>query len=364
MSNRLDRVRSVLAKRGLDAAVITSPANRFYLSGYTADGPVGSAGAVLVDDTSIIVCTSAVNAGWATATVRPGVGVEQWERPWEPWLAERIGTAGWKTVGFEDTDLTVASFDALRSSERSPAWEPLGDSLDGLRMVKDDQELDLITAAIRLNDDVFAAATRGLEAGTTERELAWRIDREMRERGGDGNAFETIVAAGPNSANPHHEPTDRPIVDGEPVIIDMGVRTRGYLSDLTRTIWVGEPSPTLRAVYNVVFAANAAAIAAIRPGMTGVESDQTARAVIAAAGYDEQFVHGLGHGIGIRIHEAPSMGKTHEDTVPVGAVITIEPGIYIPEWGGVRIEDVGVVEATGLRILTRAPKTDLSVDER
>jgi Xaa-Pro aminopeptidase len=360
MSSRLDRLRALLAERELDAALITSPANRFYLSGYTADCPVASAGAVLVDQGAVMVCTSAVNAGWAEATVHPGVAVERWERPWEPWLADRIHTAGWRRVGFEDLDLTVASFQALQASEHPPALAPLGESVDRLRMVKDHDELALIAEAIRLNDDIFVAATRGLEAGTTERALAWRIDREMRERGGDGNAFATIVASGPHAANPHHEPTDRPIEAGEPVIIDMGVRHRGYLSDLTRTIWVGEPSPSLRAVYNVVFAANAAAIAAIRPGMTSVESDRTGRAVIEAAGYDEQFVHGLGHGVGIRIHEAPFMGKAHEYTLPVGAVITIEPGIYIPDWGGVRIEDVGVIEADGVRMMTQAPKPDLS----
>ena len=210
---------------------------------------------------------------------------------------------------------------------------PLGDSVDSLRAVKDADELARVTEAIRLNDEVFVTATRDLRAGTTERELAWRIDRTMRELGGDGNAFATIVAAGPHAANPHHEPTERPIEEGEPIIIDMGVRRRGYLSDLTRTLWVGEPSPTLRAVYNVVYQANAAAIAGIRPGMTGQVSDRIGREIIEAAGHGEQFVHGLGHGVGIRIHEAPSMGKTHEAVLPVGAIITIEPGIYIPRLG-------------------------------
>lgn len=364
MNVRLERVRALLDELGLDGALISSPANRFYLSGYTADGAVGSAGAVLVSRSSVTVCTSPVNAGWAEATVNPGVSVERWERPWEPWLAAWMTTAGWQRVGFEDTDLTVASYQALLAGEHPPALEPLGGRVSHLRIIKDDDELARLTAAIRLNDEVFVAATCNLEAGTTERALAWRIDREMRERGGDGNAFTTIVAAGPHAANPHHESTDRPIEAGEPVIIDMGVRYRGYCSDLTRTIWVGEPSPRLRAVYNAVFAANAAAIAALRPGMTGIEGDQTARSGIEAAGYGDQFVHGLGHGVGILIHEAPAMGKKQEETLPIGAVITIEPGIYLADWGGVRIEDVGVIEAAGLRILTRAPKPDLSDDER
>jgi Xaa-Pro aminopeptidase len=364
MRSRLDQMQSLLAKRGLDAALITSPANRFYLSGYTMDGIAASAGIVLVDREAVRICTNANNTGWASATAHPGVEVEQLERPWETWLAKRMEEAGWRTVGFEDTDLTVASFRALEAGDKPPTLVALGDSVDRLRTVKDEAELARITEAIRLNDEVFTTATRELTAGTTERELAWRIDRTMRELGGDGNAFPTIVAAGPHAANPHHEPTDRPIEAGEPVIIDMGVRYRGYLSDLTRTIWLGEPSPTLRAVYNIVYQANAAAIAGIRPGMTSKESDQIGRDVIEAAGHGERFVHGLGHGVGIQIHEAPFMGKTHEYVLPVGAIITIEPGIYIPEWGGVRIEDVGVLEREGVRVLTRAPKPDLSAAAR
>lgn len=359
MSGRFDRMRALLEERRLDAALITSPANRFYLSGYTMDGVAASAGLVLIDHDGVWICTNANNTGWAAATAHPGVTVEQLERPWETWLAKRIQDAGWRAVGFEDNDLTVASFHALQNAEPAPELTPLGHDVDRLRMVKDDDELALITEAIRRNDEVFIAATDGLSAGTTEWELAWRIDRTMRDLGNDGNAFATIVAAGPHSANPHHEPTERPIEAGEPVIIDMGVRHRGYLSDLTRTIWVSEPSPRLRAVYNVVYQANAAAIATIRPGMSSQEGDRTGRVVIEAAGHGERLVHGLGHGVGIRIHEAPWMGKTHNDVLPLGAVITIEPGVYIPDWGGVRIEDVGVLEPDGVRVLTRAPKPDL-----
>lgn len=362
MSTRLDRMRALLDEHGLDAALITSYPNRFYLSGYTMDGAAASSGLVLVDRENITICTNANNVGWAEATARPGVLVEQLERPWETWFAHRAEHAGWRSVGFEDNDLSVASYRTLQSAAPNLDLRPLGDSVSRQRAIKDADELALITRAIHLNDDVFVAATAGLEAGTTERELAWRIDRTMRELGGDGNAFHTIVAAGPHAANPHHEPTDRPIEAGEPIIIDMGVQVGGYLSDLTRTIWVGEPSPSLRSVYNVVYEANAAALAGIRPGMTSEESDRTGREVIEAAGHGEQFVHGLGHGIGVQIHEAPFMGRTHTYDFPVGAVITIEPGIYIPDWGGVRIEDVGVLEAGGLRVLTQAPKSDLRVD--
>ncbi|MCC6313272.1 MAG: M24 family metallopeptidase, partial [Thermomicrobiales bacterium] len=202
----------------------------------------------------------------------------------------------------------------------------------------------------------FVAATKGLAADTTERELADRLDRAMRDRGASGPAFDTIVAAGPHAARPHHDPTDRPIEEGEPIIIDMGARHRGYNADLTRTIWIGEATERLRTIYTIVFDANAAARAGLRAGLTGAEADRLAREPIEAAGFGEQFTHSLGHGLGIKVHEAPSLRKTSEETLETGNVVTVEPGIYLPDWGGVRIEDVGVIAPDGVRILTEAPK--------
>jgi len=199
-------------------------------------------------------------------------------------------------------------------------------------------------------------ATANLQPGITERQLAWKIERQMRENGAEGPAFPTIVAGGPHGARPHHSATDRAIEAGEPVVIDMGARLAGYAGDLTRTIWIGEPSPRLQAVYTAVDTAQRAALAAIRAGMTGQEADAVARDEITAAGYGDAFVHGLGHGLGIRVHESPSLGRVSSDRLQPGHVVTVEPGIYLPDWGGVRIEDVGVVEEQGLRLLTGAPK--------
>jgi Xaa-Pro aminopeptidase len=182
----------------------------------------------------------------------------------------------------------------------------------------------------------------------------------MLELGADGSAFPTIVAAGPHGARPHHTPGDRPIAAGEPVVIDMGAALAGYAGDLTRTIWVGEPTERLRAIYNVVYDAQRAALAGLRAGMSGKAGDALAREPITAAGFGEQFTHGLGHGLGIRVHEAPSMGKKSEDVLQPGQVVTVEPGIYVEDWGGVRIEDVVVVEPNGVRVLTAAPKAKLA----
>ncbi|MGI9253937.1 MAG: M24 family metallopeptidase, partial [Thermomicrobiales bacterium] len=228
--------------------------------------------------------------------------------------------------------------------------------VDSLRAAKDDKELTTISEVNRITDKVFADVTREVTAGMTERELAARLDRMMREYGTSGPAFGTIVASGPHSARPHHDPTDRPFEVGEPIIIDMGASLDGYAADLTRTIWVGEPTERLKSVYNVVFAANEAAIAGIRAGMTGGEADALARSVIDAAGHGDEFTHSLGHGLGIKVHEAPSLRKTDEERLEPGQVVTIEPGIYIEGWGGVRIEDVVVIEPEGARLLTGAPK--------
>jgi Xaa-Pro aminopeptidase len=196
-----------------------------------------------------------------------------------------------------------------------------------------------------------------LRPGVTEREMAWIIERAMREEGADGLAFPPSVASGPHAARPHHGVTDRPIAEGEPITMDLGARVDGYNGDLTRTVWLGEPDERLRAVYNVVFEAQTAALVALRAGVTGMAVDGVARRVVENAGYGEAFVHGLGHGLGVRVHEGPSLSKTAETPLQTGEVVTVEPGVYLPGWGGVRIEDVVVIEDHGCRVLTAAPKS-------
>ncbi len=182
----------------------------------------------------------------------------------------------------------------------------------------------------------------------------------MRRHGASDPGFPTIVASGPNAARPHHAPTDRTIQPGEPVIIDMGARFDGYTADLTRTVWVGEPDPRLAEIHPIVERANAAAQSAVRSGVSGRAVDATARRVIADAGYGDAFIHGLGHGVGLAIHERPSAGQQSDDTLEAGNTLTIEPGIYLPGWGGVRIEDIGIVTADGFDCLTTARKADLT----
>jgi Xaa-Pro aminopeptidase len=226
-----------------------------------------------------------------------------------------------------------------------------------LRRAKDPGELARIARAAALADAALASVQGGLADGPTEVEFGLALDTEMRRLGAAGPAFETIVASGPNSAKPHHRPSARPVGRGEPVVLDFGAVFDGYCSDVTRTLWVGELAHAeLRRAVGVVAASQAAGVAAVAPGVEGVAVDRTCRDVIAAAGWGDRFLHGTGHGVGLDIHEAPGVGPSSTDTLAVGHVVTVEPGVYLPGIGGVRIEDTVVVTETGCTPLTNAPK--------
>jgi len=357
-TDRLERFRAALRDQDLDGALISHPTHRFYFSGFTASDPApdGSVGVLLIGADIARLLTTPTNAPWAAAEA-VGWEIEHWARPWEPTVATMITDLGWHRVGFEEHALTVAThrrlLDSIPTGIELVALEPVAERM---RARKDAGERQTLEAALAITDDVFQTISAGMTSDMTERQLAWAIERGFRDAGASGPAFATIVAAGPHAARPHHAPSDRPLGSGQPVIIDMGALVDGYHGDLTRTVWFGQPSPKLTAVYNVVDRAQRAALRVIGPGVAASEVDAAARAVIEQAGYGEYFTHGLGHGIGVRIHEAPSLAQTSSDILEPGNVVTIEPGIYVPGWGGVRIEDVGVVESDGFRVVTRAPK--------
>jgi Xaa-Pro aminopeptidase len=229
--------------------------------------------------------------------------------------------------------------------------------VEALRVVKDELELERLAAAAAIADAALQSVRPRLAAGTTEAAFGRALDAAMRELGAGGPAFETIVASGPNAAMPHHRPGPRPIGPGETVVVDFGARSGGYCSDMTRTLWVDRlDHPDLRRAYQVVYEAQAAGVAAVRAGVACAEVDRACREVIAAAGWAERFVHGTGHGVGLDIHEAPSVAATSTDTLEAGQVVTVEPGVYLPGLGGVRIEDTVVVTAGGCRPLTASAK--------
>lgn len=365
MTHRLDRARAILDEHSLDAALITNPPNRRYLTGFTAEdhGADESAGFLLLDPDIAVLLGSPTNTPWARAEVTEGIAVEDWKRPNTDSIVSWIESRGWKRLGFEENVTPTSVYFAL---QKVPSLDivPVGTAFDALRSVKDDEEIGLIEQAILITDKAFVAASQRLRAGMTEFAFAEIVREELRNAGSDGEGFETIVASGPNAAKPHHTPGDRVINAGEPVIIDMGARYKGYVGDLTRTIWVGEPEPRLSEVYALVEKAFNAAIANIKAGESGKQADAYARDVFAAAGMADNFVHSLGHGIGLRIHEGPSASPVSDAILRAGELLTVEPGLYFPEWGGVRIEDSVVITESGNRVLTTAPKfTSVTVNE-
>jgi Xaa-Pro aminopeptidase len=228
--------------------------------------------------------------------------------------------------------------------------------VDDLRAVKEPAELALIEKAVDIADTALGRIAPAMEPGMTEKYIAWEIEKAMRELGAEAIAFDIIVGAGPNGALPHHKADDTVIRPGDTVVIDMGATYEGYRSDLTRTFAVGEPDDSYQGVYDTVLGAQTAAEEAVRPGMKGQELDAVARDFIAEAGYGEYFGHSLGHGVGLAVHERPRVAPASQDVLEGGMVFTIEPGIYLPGWGGVRIEDIVTLENGRARVLTRSSK--------
>lgn len=354
MRYRLAKLREWLAGSGVDAILVSQPENRRYLSGFT-----GSAGVLLVSMDAAIVATDFRYIEQARDEA-PGFEVRRLEVSLAKSFPELVKELGVRSVGFEAADLTFAAYQELRQAvpPEELALEPTNSVVEKVRAVKDEIEIGHILQAAEIADAAFAHATSLLRPGLTELQLAWEMEKFMREKGADGVSFETIAVAGPRSALPHARPTDRSIGEGEPIVIDFGARLRGYCSDCTRTLILGEPDETFVKVYNTVLLAQRAAMQAVRPGVPGAEVDGVARQIIADAGYGEFFGHGLGHGVGLAVHELPTLRKTSTDHLGESMVFTVEPGIYLPGWGGIRIEDLATIEQGKLRLLTKAAKTE------
>ena len=355
-AERLCRLREKLAEKELDAIFITTPENRRYLSGFT-----GSAGHLLVSARRAVLATDF--RYWEQAQQQsPDFELVKVIGGLETWLPQALGDTGARRVGYEAANMSVALYnlvvETLKKMEtpQRPEFTPTQDVVEGLRVVKDDAERAAIERAVRCADDAFTAVAAQLRPGMTEQEVAWKLEQHMREHGAESVSFDIIVAAGPNGAMPHHHPSERRIEKGEPVVIDMGARADGYCSDMTRTVILGRADKQFRKVYDIVLGAQMTAAETVQAGMTGHDGDALARSVIEKAGFGEAFGHGLGHGVGLAVHENPRVGRNAKDVLGDGMVFTIEPGIYIPGWGGVRIEDIVSMEKGRARGMTHAPK--------
>jgi Xaa-Pro aminopeptidase len=342
--SRVDDLRARLDERLL----VTNLVNIAYLTGFES-----SNAALLVDPkggAELYTDFRYFEAAQAVPDVEPVLA----KRSLMADLAQRLKGR----LAFEADVLPYAQFETLGSDGLELV--PAHGAVEELRAVKSEDEVERIQHAARAADFAFQALLAEAWVGRSERELAWRLFQLMHANGVDSLAFDSIVLGGANGSLPHGDPSDDLIEDRMLVTVDWGARVDGYCSDCTRTLATGELSKELRNLYDVCLEAQVAAVEGIRPGMTGVEADRLARDVIEAAGYGEQFGHGLGHGVGVDVHEAPRLSRESTDTLAVGNVITIEPGIYVPGLGGVRIEDLAVVRADGVEILNSLPK-DLAV---
>jgi Xaa-Pro aminopeptidase len=350
--SRGERLAALVAERELDQLFVSDLTNVRYLTGFT-----GTNGACLVAPNELVFFTDFRY----TERAKQEVGSE-WERPEaERELVPQIVGRMSGRVGFEDAKLSVRQLARLEATGDDVELVPAGDLVERLRMVKEPDELERIAAAAELTDGVYRwALERGL-AGRTERDVARACEARLRELGAEPS-FPPIVAAGENGALPHAEPGDREIASGELVVFDMGALLDGYCSDCTRTFATGDPGDEAREVYELVRAAQQAALEAIRPGASGKEVDAVAREMIAEAGHGDRFGHGTGHGVGLEVHEGPRLATTSEDELSEGNVVTVEPGVYLPGRFGVRIEDLIVVTADGYRNLSGLSKELQIVD--
>jgi len=346
MRGRGDRLEQQLAERELDRMLVLNLINIRYLTGFT-----GTNGAC--------VCGPGVRLFFTDFryTERAEAEVEGWEihtiaNDWLGGIAEHLQGR----VGFEDDHISVRLLEKLREKLADGVEVvPAGGRVEELRRVKDEGELALIEEAAKLADEALRWSTEQGLAGKSEREVARAFEARIRELGGDPS-FPAIVAAGPNGALPHAEPGERKIGPGELVVFDMGAAIDGYCSDGTRTFATGDPGEEAIEVYEVVREAQQASLGAIRAGITGEDVDKVAREVIDAAGHGDRFGHGLGHGVGLELHEGPRLSLRSDDVLAPGEVVTVEPGIYLPGRLGVRIEDLVVVTEDGLRNLSSSPK--------
>lgn len=352
--NRLVKLRKSIADLGLDCLLIGSASNRRYLSGFT-----GSAGWLLVSSQKSYL---AVDFRYVEQAKKEVIGFEilHIKNNISQWLAALVSDLGITKLGIESDHLTLTEYqsltEAIKSGHDAVQIIPVSKLVESIRITKDAGELICIQDACRVADQAMAYAGESLRTGMTEKQLAWELESFMRQHGSDALPFEIIVASGPNSALPHARPTDRVISENEPVLIDLGARIAGYCSDMTRTYIIGNTDGDFNKIYNVVLGAQLTALSIIEAGMIAGKVDNMVREIIGRAGYGEHFGHGLGHGIGLDAHELPGIRADSEEILRNNVVFTVEPGVYVPGWGGIRIEDTVTIEKGKLKSITKTGK--------
>jgi Xaa-Pro aminopeptidase len=358
---RRDQLRPCLTQEGLEALLISSPVHVTYLTGFTGESSflfLDRVRAILVSDQRFTEQIAEECPGLETFIRPPSQNLYQA-------ASEVLARLGARNVGFESNHLTVAELEILSDLNKTVSWKAGRDRVERLRAVKDETEVAQVREAIAVAERAFLAFRALLRPDDREKDLCDALENYVRRCGGRGTSFPPIVAVGERAALPHAPPTERVLGRDHAVLVDWGASGRLYKSDLTRVLLPrktllssgpGRPDDNLAAVYDVVLQAQAEALRAIRPGVKGHDVDAAARAVIAAAGYGESFNHGLGHGIGLQVHEAPALRPNSEAVLQPGMIVTVEPGIYLPGKAGVRLEDDVLVTPDGCEVLTHVPK--------
>jgi Xaa-Pro aminopeptidase len=357
VQQRLERLRAVMAETELPAFLVTDEKNIGYLSGFT-----GSTAALVIMPADALFITDSRYTLQAQREC-PGFDIRQTEltQGLMDRVAAEVKALNPAALGVEGNSLTVSQFAGMKEPMAGIELRPTTGIVETLRQVKDEGEISLIRDACALVDRAFEFILTMLRPGVPERDLAIELEYFMKKAGSEKEAFDTIVASGARSALPHGRASEKPLEVGDFITFDFGARLNGYHSDLTRTVVLGTASEKQREIYQVVLDAQMASLAALKPGMTSKEADLVARNLITARGYGENFGHGLGHGLGRSVHDGGGLSQRLDMTLAEGMVMTVEPGVYLDGWGGVRIEDDVVLRAGGIEILTHAPKDLIEV---
>jgi len=351
MTDRLDQLRASLQQEKIDAIFVSQAENRRYLSRFT-----GSAGFLFISQDIAVLATDSRYTEQAEIQA-PDFQIFLISGGAPQWFPELASLFKAKRIGVESGDISYSTYQQLISAAEDNQIVPTTGLVESLRAIKDDEELACIMKAAEISDKAFERVAQELRPGMTEREAAWEFEKAVREGGSESVPFDIIVASGPNAAMPHHRPAERVMQAGEPVVIDMGARVNGYVSDLSRTICLGDKQDAkFGKIYDLVLGAQLTAIATVEAGMSGELADSLGREVIEQGDYGEHFGHGLGHGVGLAPHEMPRLGRGSRDILGNGMVFTIEPGIYVSGWGGVRIEDLVTLRDGKIEVLSKAKK--------
>lgn len=355
---RISRLRKRLSAADIDALLVMVQENRCYLSGYTAEDTQfdESAGALLITHNNLLLATDSRYELQARREA-PLFETVCYKESLDKLLPDLLKKRAIRKLGFESVRMSYRLYRkimaAMAESRLAVELVPVEDLVEELRVVKSEPEIEAIRRALSIAESAFKDCLQHIRVGMTEKELAWFMEKQMRESGADGLSFPTIVAAGANSALPHAVPGNRKIKAGEPILFDWGARLNGYCSDISRTIVIGRPDAVFEKVFQTVLEAQRRAIDAIKAGVSSRSVDKVARDIVTREGYEGKFGHGLGHGTGLAIHEAPRLSPLRDTVLEAGMVSTIEPGIYLPGWGGVRLENMVVVRDDGADVLNR-----------